>query len=126
MSPHVYPVSAEPVQPPGAAATAAHTSGQPGQGVALADAVTEVLAVEVGVTDAVSDGVDDGLHASQQAPGLVALPEQPHEAGRQSPKLHGLLSQAVATDTHRARGGAAARRKPSGAASARPQVAAQE
>ena len=72
------------MQPPGAALNAAHTSGQPGQGVALADAVTEGLAVEVGIADAVVDGVRDGLQASQQAPGSVPLPLQAQSAGGQA------------------------------------------
>ena len=88
------------MQPPGAATSAAHTAAQPGQGVALTDAVVvglaasegDAVAVAAALADALADalavtladGVGVGWQASQQAPWLVALPRQSHTGGQVS------------------------------------------
>lgn len=82
--PHVYPVGGAPAQPPLTAATAAHTAAHGGQGEALADGVAGGLADTLGDTDALSVVVGVGLHASQQAPWLTAVPTQSHWVGRQA------------------------------------------
>ena len=109
-----------PVQPNSEPASAAHTDAQPGQGVALAatvaladalgggDKIGDGDALDVGASLADGDGDGDVLQASQQAPGLVALPSQLQAMGGQAekPQRWPRQASACAGGSWRARAGA--------------------
>ena len=99
------------MQPPGAAATAAHTAAQPGQGVALADGVVVVLAAMDGdaVDDALADSLADALavavgvgwQASQQNSWLVALPAHRQLVSGQASSWQSTLLHTLPDDRRR-------------------------
>lgn len=83
------------MQPSPAAAIAEHTAEHGGQGVALADTVTEVLAVEVSVADELDEELGDAVILADELGDVVVLADELGDSDELAVILVDALSDAL-------------------------------